>query len=275
MSDSPALAKLTAGYDNTDRISGEPDAEVYRYGIGEGLACLSCDPSGTRPVGREIGFEPKTAPFRPWAAAYLHPWMSSLYPSRDLSDNGSRVFFDSYGPLALADTNGKADVYQWERAGVGDCTKERAAYVAASGGCLSLISSGAGASDSEFFDADPSGNNAFFATAASLLPSDPGQIDLYDARAGGGLPPPAQAGPECEGQACQSPPPPPGFQTPASSAFRGPANPMAGKHRRRCPKAKRRVRRHGKARCVARHRHRRRHHRHHRPHTHHHRRAAR
>ncbi len=266
MSDSPALAKAVAGYDNTDRISGEPDAEVYRYGIGEGLACLSCDPSGARPVGREIGVrtENGTVPGT-WAAAYLHPWMSSLYPSRDLSDNGSRVFFDSYGPLALADTNGKADVYQWERAGAGDCTKERAAYVAASGGCLSLISSGASASDSEFFDADPSGNNAFFATAASLLPSDPGQIDLYDARAGGGLPPPAQAGPECEGQACQSPPPPPGFQTPASSAFRGPANPIAAQAPPRCPKGKRRVRRHGKARCVARHRHRRRHHRHHRP----------
>ena len=49
------------------------------------------------------------------------------------------------------------------------------------GGCISLISSGASAEDSQFMDADDSGDNVFFTTEASLLPQDPGLVDVYDA----------------------------------------------------------------------------------------------
>ena len=56
-------------------------------------------------------------------------------------------------------------------------------------GCLSLISSGQDASDSEFIDADRDGSDVFIRTSESLLPQDPGLTDVYDARIGGGFPP--------------------------------------------------------------------------------------
>jgi DNA-binding beta-propeller fold protein YncE len=45
------------GYDNTDAVSGKPDAEIFlddAAGAGN-LRCASCDPTGARPVGVEYG----------------------------------------------------------------------------------------------------------------------------------------------------------------------------------------------------------------------------
>ena len=48
-----SLVSLT-GYDNTDAVSGQPDLEVYLYDAGSGrLVCVSCNPTGARPVGQE------------------------------------------------------------------------------------------------------------------------------------------------------------------------------------------------------------------------------
>jgi hypothetical protein len=96
--------------------------------------------------------------------------------------------------------------------------------VASTDGCLSLISSGKGGGDAEFLDASASGSDVFFTTASSLVPQDPGLIDIYDAREGGGFPPPAAEKPPCEGEACQSPPAAPQDPTPASSGFEGQGN---------------------------------------------------
>ena len=61
MSDSPALAEEAAGYDNSDANSGEADSEVYLFDAGEGkLRCVSCNPGGGRPEGRDL--HPKAAP---------------------------------------------------------------------------------------------------------------------------------------------------------------------------------------------------------------------
>ena len=258
MSTSAALAREVAGYDNTDRASGEADAEIYRYRAAAGaLDCVSCNPGGARPAGRKV----KAGDGFLWAAAWLAPWENSLYAPRGLSADGKRLFFDSYEALVPADTDGSADVYEWEQPGAGDCTTARSSYIPASGGCLALISSGRSPSDSEFIDASPDGRDAFFLTAASLVPQDPGQIDLYDARELGGLPAPAAPRPPCEGEACQGAAPAPGPFAPASSSYSGPGNVKAPRARR-CPKGKRRVRRGAKARCVKRRRHHR--HRHHR-----------
>ena len=198
MSNSPALAEETAAYDNTDIASGEADAEVYRYSAATGgLACVSCNPTGARPRGRKSAAVQGIS-----AAARLAPWTSSIYPGNPLSEDGTRVFFESYEPLALADTNGKADVYEWELKGAGDCEEGISSYVEASGGCLSLVSSGKSPADSEFIDASPDGRDVFFSTAQSLLTQDPGSIDIYDARDRRRLPrpkphrrPPAKAKP--------------------------------------------------------------------------------
>jgi DNA-binding beta-propeller fold protein YncE len=245
-----STASLT-GYDNVDADSGEADAEVYLYDVAAGLAglaCISCNPTGARPLGRELlrGADFGTGI---WAAAQLPRIESQIYSSRALSEDGTRLFFESYEALLARDTNGRQDVYLWQRAGSrGECEARGAElYVAAAGGCLSLISSGEDPKDSEFVDASANGADVFFATGSSLASHDPGLIDVYDARVGGGFPPPPSPRPPCEGEACQSPPAPPDAPTPASSVFRGPHNPPA---RKRCAKGKRRVVRQGKVRCV-------------------------
>src|SRR6476619_1406535 len=168
------------GYDNTDANSGEADMEVYRYEATSGqLECVSCNPSGGRPVGKLVKELGRVFS----AAAVIRPAEHQLYYSRALSDDGSRLFFESYEPLVLADTNGKRDVYQWEAVGKGSCTEASGAFSESAGGCVSLISSGKSPLDSEFADASPSGNDVFFRTASSLItPLDPGQFDVYDAR---------------------------------------------------------------------------------------------
>ena len=251
------------GYDNADIENGEADAELFIYDAAAGkLHCASCVPSGARPLGRNLSTE--TTPLQ--AAARLPFAINELHPPHVLSDDGGRLFFESFGPLVPADTNGAADVYEWEAAGKGTCTASSPPYSPQDEGCLSLISSGEDPHDSELLDADPGGGNVFFKTGASLVGRDPGSIDVYDARVGGGFPE-AQPPVPCEGEACQGPPPPPTFSTPASGAFKGPGNAPA--KARRCPKGRRKVRRHGKVRCVRarrakRHRHRRHHHRAHR-----------
>ncbi len=253
-------ASLT-GYDNTDLASGQADAEVFLYEAGaKDLACVSCNPSGARPTGRDIEGEdtfPGGATF--WAASYIDPWPTQLYPSRVLSADGSRLFFESFDALVLRDTNGKRDVYEWRSADSAEECEEAGAELFAeqANGCLSLISSGQSPSDSHLVDAGADGSDVFIATAASLLPHDPGLIDVYDARVNGGFPPPPTPPAACEGEACQSLPAPPDDPTPASSAFEGAGNVVAGKpsscrkgkvrRRGRCVKKPRKQKRPGKA----------------------------
>ncbi len=239
-------------YDNADASTGEPDAEVYLYdaesgGAGE-LTCVSCNPSGARPHGRAVGSS--SSPIR--HAARIPGWPYQLYASRALSADGNRLFFESFDALVLRDNNGKADVYEWERAGSeAECEAVGAElFVEKAGGCISLITSGKSAEDSIFLDASEGGNDVLFSTAGSLLPQDFGLVDAYNARVGGGFPPPEEPPLPCEGEACQPYSPPPEGQTPASSTFEGQGNVVPGPARRRCGKGKRRVVRGGKARCV-------------------------
>jgi hypothetical protein len=146
-----------------------------------------------------------------------------------ISDDGSRLFFESFDALLPEDTNGKVDVYQWEEQGAGSC--ERA------GGCLSLLSTGKSSRNSDFVDASADGRDVFIRTLSSLLPQDPGSVDIYDVRAGGGYPVPIEPG--CLGDACQAVPEAPRDPTPASASFKGAGDPPAKKPRRRCNKRKR------------------------------------
>ncbi len=265
----PSAASLT-GYDNTDAISGKADSEVFLYDAGaDELACISCNPSGARPKGRD--YEIRNKPFGTWAAAQVPAWENQLFAPRALLDDGSRLFFESFEALVPRDTNGAQDVYEWERATGEEGCKEAGGelYVESAGGCLSLISSGESPTDTEFADASPNGRDVFIKTASSLLPQDPGQVDIYDAREEGGLPIPPPTQPPCEGEACQSPPAAPEDPTPASSDYEGPGNEKGQPGKTRCPKGKRLVRNGAKSRCVAKHK---RHHK--RAQLRHHRRAA-
>jgi hypothetical protein len=218
-----ASAQLT-GYDNTDQASGQADNEVYLYDADTGkLSCASCNPTGQRPSGRDVKVEGQAAGLN-WSAALLPRPLVELYGTRVISADGSRLFFDSYEALVPRDTNGKADVYEWETPGSGDCEESSPTYSPPNNGCLSLISSGQSPTDSEFVDASADATDVFFTTSSSLLPQDPGLIDIYDARAGGGYPAPPEPTPACEGEACQGPLAPPNDPTPGSSSFDGAGN---------------------------------------------------
>ena len=78
----------------------------------------------------------------------------------------------------------------------------------------------------------------FFSTLASLLPQDPGLVDIYDARVNGGLPGPSTGAASCEGEACQTAPSPPNDSTPASTVFNGPGDQVAALMGSATPKQK-------------------------------------
>jgi hypothetical protein len=163
-----------------------------------------------------------------------------------LSASANRVFFTSSDALAALDTNKASDAYQWEAQGTGSCVKP--------GGCLNLLSSGSDGGGASFIDASESGEDAYFLTSSSLVPTDPGSADLYDARVGGGFPEPKQPIP-CEGDACQPLPSSPEDPT-VGTLIPGPGNPPV--HFPAVPCKSGFVRKHGK--CVERPHHKRKHH---------------
>jgi hypothetical protein len=208
---------------------GQPEAFLYGPA---GLTCVSCNPSGERPEG---------AASIPGAIA---DGTTRIYRPRVLSDSGSRAFFETTDDLVPQDTNKRRDVYEWEAPGEGSCT--------AQGGCTQLISSGRSPEASSFIDASAGGADAFFLTGASLAVGDPGSYDVYDARAGGGFPPPPGAIP-CEGDACQALPEAPEDPTPGTLVPNG-GNPAPRfvkvgkkKHHKSKGKHHRGKRKHGKS----------------------------
>jgi hypothetical protein len=218
------------GYDNTDATSPAPcgapggacDAEVYLFdatATGEKLRCVSCNPSSARPRGRNVGDSIHPA----WIGARLGRREGSFRAPRELSADGRRLFFESFDALVSEDTNGAQDVYQWQAPGKGTCTAERPEFVESASGCVELISSGLGSEDVSFLDASADGSDVFIRTADSLLAQDPGQIDIYDARSGGGFPPPAPAPVPCVGEECRGASPAgPAEQGAGSAVFDGP-----------------------------------------------------
>jgi hypothetical protein len=258
-------AKLS-GYDNDGAgndctEAGAPAAcdEVYVYDAGTGagagtVTCVSCNPRGTPAGSDALLYRLENDGFI--APAQLYPWDLP----RNLSEDGSRVFFETEEQLLPADSNSVMDVYEWERAGAGSCP------AATAGGCLSLISSGVSSEPSYFAEASANGSDLFFFTRQPLVGQDEDElVDLYDARENGGIAaqsPPAPPAP-CTGEACL---PAPAFspaQGPAASeTFAGPGNlvpqpapaptskPAKGpaKRRKALHKAKRKHRTQGKQR---------------------------
>jgi hypothetical protein len=224
-----SVAPLT-GYDNRDADTGAPQSELYLYDVTTTtLTCASCDPTGERPLG------PSTIP-APLAAGPAAP---ALYVPRSLAADGRRLFFDSSDSLALADSDQKPDVYEWEAQGVGGCARAI--------GCLALISRGRSSAGSAFVDASSSGSDVFFLTEDSLVGSDTGAADVYDAREGGGIPE-APRPIECAGDACQFLPSEPEDPGPGTLNASGgnPALRIQGEAKPTCPKGK--VRKRG--RCM-------------------------
>lgn len=226
-------AQLTS-YDN------DGQGELYLYdAVSRRLTCVSCNPSGT----------PATSP-----AHLAGNLLTSVAPernaflTRNLSDDGSRVFFQTKEALVPGDTNGQTDVYEWEREGAGSCERTSASFSERDGGCLYLVSTGQSAQPSYFGDASADGRNVFFFTRQSLVGQDRDEnYDVYDARVDGGIAaqnpsPPAS----CTGEGCLGPgASPPVFGAPSSATLTGDDNltPVAPKPKKvvvKCPKHKKR-----------------------------------
>ena len=184
------------------RVSGTCSEDFLYDSVSDRLICVSCSRSGVAPVGSTT---------------------LDLGSSRYLTNSG-RLFFDTPNALAAGDTDGDVeDVYEYEPDGVGSCGDVS--------GCVLLISTGAGSSDSNFLMMDEDGKNVFFTTRDRLVPSDKDElVDLYDAREGGGFAEEAGSQTEgCSGETCQSSPPSSGSieAGPGSLVFSGAGNLLA------------------------------------------------
>jgi NHL repeat len=194
-----------------------PYSEIYTYEAGSTprLVCVSCRPNGASPL--PVG----TSSEKNQAGTYLPAGISELFAPRWVSEDGSRVFFDSDQSLVPDEPGSEQGVYEWEREGSGTCTSVTPARP--DGGCISLLS-GTGATEPSYFvEADPSGENVFIMTRKQLAGEGTGErMMLYDVRAGGGFGKSSQA---CTGTGCQGvPPAAPSFATPPSETFGGAAN---------------------------------------------------
>jgi hypothetical protein len=181
-----SYARLTA--DDAD-----PARDVYRYDAATGtLERISIGEAGYHANGNDGAYDAtlQGSGLDPDGST---PAGSKVYQqyemnTRAVSDDGSRVVFETAEPLSPAAVNGLNNVYEWHE------------------GEVSLISSG----DSPLSDTGavitPSGSDIFFETAARLAPVDVDEfVDVYDARMGGGFP--AVPGPrgQCSADACQGP----------------------------------------------------------------------
>ena len=128
-----SMASLT-NYDNTDVADGRPALEVYLYDAENGdLACVSCNPSNAQPQGRKFG--PENGVIRR-VAAQMAPGQNQLFFPRALTEDGDKLFFESFESLLPRDVNKAADVYEWSRAsGAASCEQAGAElYVPSAGG---------------------------------------------------------------------------------------------------------------------------------------------
>jgi hypothetical protein len=207
-----------AGNDCTEDERSAPCNEVYVYDAVTGrVTCVSCNPSGAPATSDALLYHREDPVF-------IRP-SDIMYPQdlpRNLSADGSRVFFETEEALLPQDTNGAMDVYEWEREGAGSCGSGHG------GGCLYLISTGKSSEPSLFAEASASGGDVFFFTRQSLVGQDDDTlVDLYDAREGGGIEAQDAAAPvaPCLGEACRAAlSPPPAIGVPVSQVFSGPGN---------------------------------------------------
>jgi virginiamycin B lyase len=208
------------GYEN----AGYDELYLYRAASEAGpatLRCVSCNPD-------HVAAD---------AEAYLgHDGLevagpssrNTVYLPRNLSENGGRAFFQTTETLQTEgesgtqpSTNGQMNVYEWEEAGEGSCPAGQGE------GCVYLLSTGQSTNESFFGDASANGDDVFFFTRQPLVAQDDDEnIDLYDARVDGGIPPqnPSPPTPPCEDEgACHaaSPGAPPVFGAPSSSTWSG------------------------------------------------------
>jgi hypothetical protein len=149
--------------------------EVYVYDVlQKTVTCASCPADGSRSTGYAT-----LGPTQPEL---------SLRGNRFVNDEG-QAFFTTPTKLVAADTNGSSDVYMYQD------------------GEIALISPGKAEHNATLADVSADGSDVFFVTDEQLVGQDrDDQLDMYDARIGGGIAAQATRGDEvapCSGPECR------------------------------------------------------------------------
>jgi len=228
------LVFLSHGNLTADDTSASGAAQVFRYDALSGqLNRISIGNHGWDDNGNRSSPTPCNESFGCVEDAQIVPALESERPDPTMSDDGSRVFFDSpvgltpaarddlqIGEVRPGEPDYAQNVYEWESEGAGSCPAARPA------GCVFLISDGRDTNVNqgnyghfcERFSAvcllgtDTAGRNVFLATTNSLVKSDTNtEIDFYDARIcepeSPCVPEPPSPPPPCLGEACHGIPP--------------------------------------------------------------------
>ena len=163
---------------------GPGPIQVFRWEAGEGLERISDSEGGVPQGDASIGAYPSGIGTAREELFSNHNGRGNV--GRVMSEDGSRVFFETPEALVERDVNGVTDVYEWHDGEIG------------------IVSDGTGGS-SFYHGNSADGRTVFVTTFDRLLPEwdRNAKRDLYVARPGGGLPPPSRP-PGCQGEACQS-----------------------------------------------------------------------
>ena len=233
LSNSPSTTPDDTGMCKPLTIGGpQPCLRFFRYDAETtSLDCITCPPVDshlTRPKAESVGDSTARRGF------------SDFAPQSPISDDGDTFVFESAQPFVANDINRVTDIYEW-RDGRYRLITDGVTEFAGRGPLLYGIS---GDSSTVLFELSNS------LTGHEIEPNAP---TLYAARVNGGFPPPPSPPAPCKEDDCQGPlltPPP--LASVGSAHFAGPGNQAARSNRRgrKCAKGHRRVRQHGKVRCV-------------------------
>jgi Tol biopolymer transport system component len=199
---------------NLTSYDSEGHTEIYRYDTeGGSLQCVSCNPTGDPAVSDALLEGKGVTTFQ-------------IDEIPNVTDDGKQVFFMSSDSLVGEDIDGRQDVYQWKE------------------GQINLISYPRSPSADEWlYGMTPDGHDVFFTSNDILTPQDPSAAtSIYDARIGGGFPPPPPSTPCVEDNCQGSPSPAAQGSTPGSVTVTGSGNAV----QKPCKKGAKRI--HG--RCV-------------------------
>ncbi|HET6997417.1 MAG TPA: hypothetical protein VFI03_02420 [Solirubrobacterales bacterium] len=162
---------------------GPGPRQVYRWEAGEGIERISAVEGAEPAANASIGAYAAALGDR---AEFFYNHNAKGNRGRVMSDDGSRVFFETTEALVNRDVNNLTDVYEWHD------------------GEINIVSTGTGGK-ALYHGSSADGKTVFLTTFDRLLPQwdRNGKRDLYAVRPDGGFAPPAPP-PSCEGRACQS-----------------------------------------------------------------------
>lgn len=172
---------------------GDNGSDIYRYDAQSGaLERISIGEGGESANGNANGYDAQI----PISGPEALPQVQYAMAERAISEDGSRIVFETAEPLSPAAGNHRVNAYEWHD------------------GRVSLVSDG---SYSEPVDVGlsglpeeiaitPSGRDIFFKTSEKLVAQDTDNaVDVYDARLGAGFPEAPAEISRCKGDACQGP----------------------------------------------------------------------